>query len=148
MIVAVNSVLPPERADVQPALMSMRSSLQPEGMLLTIMPSYDTWEHLTACYKKHKTANELNEFLHSRILDERDLSVHLKGCFKQCYHTPESINREFATAGLSLVGAPQKVRYPWRMAEKFGYGYFPQEEEVWDWFVMAKPNPNAQPTLT
>ena len=56
----------------------------------------------------------------------------------QCFHTPETIEREFWDAGLSVIGEPQKIYYPWEMARRFDYGYFPGKEEIWDWFVLAE----------
>lgn len=31
-----------------------------------------------------------------------------------------------------------KVTYPWKLCEKYNYGYFPEKDEIWDWFVVAK----------
>ncbi len=44
----------------------------------------------------------------------------------------------FKNAGLRLLKEPEKFYYPWDLTREFGYGYFPREEEIWDWFVVAE----------
>jgi ubiquinone/menaquinone biosynthesis C-methylase UbiE len=31
-----------------------------------------------------------------------------------------------------------KVTYPWKLCKKYNYDYFPGNDEIWDWFVVAK----------
>ena len=40
-------------------------------------------------------------------------------------------------AGLTLQQPEQKLSYPWSLTKKFDYGYFPREEKIWDWFIVA-----------
>ena len=64
------------------------------------------------------------------------------GLTSQAYHSPESMARELAEAGLRIVKGPTKVRYPWELVQRFDYGYFPEApEEIWDWYVEAQIAP-------
>ena len=76
--------------------------------------------------------------------DDRQLLFADDGRTAQAYHSPESIADDLPKAGLHLVGEPVKVHYPWPLAERFDYGYFPDApEEIWDWYVEAQIAPKT-----
>jgi len=41
-------------------------------------------------------------------------------------------------AGFEKILDKAKVKYPWKLCKKYNYGYFPEKDEIWDWFVVAK----------
>ncbi len=137
IIIAVNSILPSNRKDVLPMLESVRRGLNNNGRFLAIMPSYNACERLVEYYQKYSPGKETDELLKRRKMDKKDLSIDEDG-WRQCYHTPESMKQEFQKAGLRIIEEPQKIYYPWELSKKFDFGNFPMEEEIWDWFVMAK----------
>lgn len=150
VIVSSNSVLPRDRRDVVKMLDVMRRHLAPGGRLYAILPSYDTTLYLQGLWRKHyletlrsrRHADRIVEaFRKNKRANDDEYSYADEGQVVQCYHTPETIRREFHAAGLRYVREPRKVYYPWELANKFDYGNFEGEEEIWDWFVVAEAEP-------
>lgn len=146
VLVAINSVLPQSRTDVARILATVRRHLKPFGRLLAILPSYDTtlylaslwFEKLRAETGEREAQMAVDKFRKEKKADDVQLSYAEDGQVSQCLHTPESIEKEFAVAGLELVAAPRKVYYPWALTRRFDYGDFPEApEEIWDWYVVA-----------
>jgi len=147
LIVSVNSVLPSRREDVVPTLATIRRHLSANGRVLAVLPSYDTTQYLRGLWHQHYT--KVAGSAHAdRILRAAELSKKVNdeeclyaddGRTQQSYHTPETIVKEFAAAGLRLTREPAKLRYPWSLTRRFDYGYFPDApEEIWDWYVVAE----------
>lgn len=147
-IVAINSILPKNRADVAKMLLTVRNHLDPHhGRLLAIMPSFDTTQHLHRLWYEQFCTMQGSSDWHAthvvkslqarKLVDIENLRYADDGHSLQCYHTPESMNAEFNAAGLRILKM-EKVRYPWDLCRKFDYGYFPGKEEIWDWYVEAE----------
>jgi 2-polyprenyl-3-methyl-5-hydroxy-6-metoxy-1,4-benzoquinol methylase len=135
LIISSNSILPNNREEVVAIFKKLCSLLSPNGMLLAILPSFDTTIYLQELRVKE---NKLDKY-EPVLMDEEILAYADDGYHLQCYHTPQSILKETALAGLELKIMPQKVYYPWELCCKFGYGYYPQsQEEIWDWFIVAQ----------
>jgi len=49
----------------------------------------------------------------------------------------DEIDHMFKKVGLK-INKKEKLKYPWNLTKKFDYGYFPNEDEIWDWFVVAE----------
>lgn len=151
VIVSSNAVLPKDRRDVTKMLEVMRKHLAPGGRLYAIMPSYDTTLYLQGLWRDHyremlqnsQHADRIVEaFRKNKLANDNEASYADDGQIVQCYHTPETIEREFHAAGLSYVREPTKVKYPWSLANRFDYGFFEGKEEIWDWFVVAEAAPS------
>jgi len=142
VVVSVNAVLPPCRDDVVPLLTAMRGALEPDGRLLAILPSYDTTRYLRRLIGERDGEAAAQAWDESKKADDRELLFADDGGTAQAYHSPASMARELPKAGLRIVGEPVKVHYPWELAQRFGYGYFPDgREEIWDWYVEAQIAP-------
>lgn len=150
LIISVNAVLPANRADVVTLLSTIRRHLSRDGQLLAIFASYDTTQYLRELWREHYAA--IADSAHAeRILraveltkkvDDRECLYADDGRTRQAYHTPATIAREIAAAGLQLTREPVKIRYPWSLTRRFDYGYFPDApEEIWDWYVVATADP-------
>lgn len=75
------------------------------------------------------------------MVDYESLLYADDGVHPQAYHAQDTIVEEFKRAGLLITSKLTKVYYPWELTRRFDYGYFPDaEEEIWDWFVVAKKN--------
>jgi len=152
LIVSSNSILPPaDRRDVIRILEVIKNHLRPGGRFYGILPAYDATLYLQSLWLDHYTkmtgdrghANRIVEaFREGKLADDERCSYADDGHNPQCYHTPETIGGEFYAAGLRLLREPMKIRYPWKLANRFDYGYFPDApEEIWDWFVVAEAIP-------
>jgi len=155
LIISTNSVLPRRREDVPKIFRGMERNLKDGGRLLMILPSYDTCLALVdywAEYYRRLSNDEtyvlrcIAAFRDAKKMDDETLSFADDGLHSQCFHTPQSIQKELNECGLEIVGSLHKIHYPWEYAKKFDYGYFPDKEEIWDWFVEAKKKPKPAPT--
>jgi hypothetical protein len=63
------------------------------------------------------------------------------GAIIQGFTHKDDIVPLFKKAGLRLLIEPKKLYYPWDLTKKFNYGYFPGNEEIWDWFVVTEKMP-------
>ncbi len=150
LIISINSLLPTKRADIALMLKKVRENLATNGQFLAILPSFDTCvalsEYWEEAYKEHAKNHKhvkmsAAAFKAAKKLDKEMMSFADDGVHVQCFHTRESIEKEFPQAGLRVVGNPEKVEYPWEYARDFDYGYFPKKPEIWDWFVEAVKGP-------
>jgi SAM-dependent methyltransferase len=147
LIISVNAILPPTRPDVLAMLASIRRHLKPSGRFMAILPSFDTTVYLQGlCHQHHlqqtgntEQARRMAEaFEKERKMDALDCAFADDGQTAQCYHTPETIDRQLSQAGLQRIRPLRKIYYPWELAQKFDYGYFPEAlEEIWDWYVVC-----------
>jgi 2-polyprenyl-3-methyl-5-hydroxy-6-metoxy-1,4-benzoquinol methylase len=147
VIVCVNAILPRQRADVVRMLSNVRKHLRPNGHLMAILPSFDTTTYLMSLWHTHYAAlfdspehadRIIGAFAARQQADESTCSYADDGRHVQCFHTPETIQREFGQAGLRIIRGPEKVLYPWELCKRFDYGYFPEKDEIWDWYVIAE----------
>jgi 2-polyprenyl-3-methyl-5-hydroxy-6-metoxy-1,4-benzoquinol methylase len=148
IIISSNSILPKTRTEVLDIYAKLRELLKPNGVILAILPSFDTTIYLRSLWEAHyKSLNIKDEqvnritraFASTKLMNEITYSYADDGHNIQSYHTKESIIDETNKAGLYLVTDPKKVHYPWDLTRRFDYGYFPSaDEEIWDWFVIAR----------
>jgi len=73
-----------------------------------------------------------------RKLNVAESSYAEDGNIGQCFHTPASLAAALPPAGLEITHPPAPVRYPWTLARRYGYGFFPDAPEVWDHFVQDR----------
>lgn len=156
LIISTNSILPTQRADVLRILHRVSENLAPNGRFLAILPSFDTCEELVKYWEeayRRKSHNEayvkkcIAAFEAAMKMDRTAYRFADDGVHIQSFHTPETIDEEFAHAGLRITGRPQKIEYPWEYARDFDYGYFPDKPEIWDWYVEAEKGPTKGPII-
>lgn len=148
VIISANSILPARREDVLKMLESIRSNLAPNGKLYAILPAFDACQALAEYWRKSYAKGKPDDdeyvtrcvaaFRSAKKLNAANLSYADDGVHSQCFHTPESIRRDFELAKLRIVGNLEKVEYPWSYARKLDYGFFPDDPPIWDWFVEAE----------
>ncbi len=144
LIISVNAILPPTRPDVLAMLATIRRHLKPSGRLMAILPSFDTTVYLQSlwrerCLQETGSVEQADRialrFERERKLNRETCAFADDGVHPQCYHTPETIAREFAQVGFRRIRPLRKIYYPWGLAAKFNYGNFPNApEEIWDWY--------------
>lgn len=154
LIISSNSILPRHRNDVVKILTGIRNRLSPAGRFYGILPAYDATIYLRELWQEHYTnvtgdsghaARIVKSLREKKMANDEESSYADDGQSPQCYHTQQTILREFEAAGLHLLQEPIKVKYPWELANRFDYGYFPKaREEIWDWFIVAGVAPVRQ----
>jgi 2-polyprenyl-3-methyl-5-hydroxy-6-metoxy-1,4-benzoquinol methylase len=148
MIISVNSIIAKTREDIIKSFKKIGSCLEPGGRLVAVLPSFDTVEYLHGLWKAYYLTRSNNEKQSERIIRALEETKRMNRTYYsyaddghsiQCYHTPDTIQNELNKSGLRLLIPLDKVYYPWGLARRFDYGYFPgAREEIWDWFIVAE----------
>ena len=195
IIFSINSILPlnPNETDIM--VREIALTLKPRGKFITVLPSFDTVEHLKEIeFKNFKTVRQAEHsenmphkgkiistvegfydfcklyikfyfkmkngtlkmmyknrkeyravldtwklFYHDRMMNDNKKLYADDGVNVQRFTDENEIKQQFKKVGLNLdEDYPKKLYYPWDMSKEFGYGFFPNEEEIWDWFVVAE----------
>lgn len=147
VVCSINSINVPDNCIIELILNEIRQSLRHKGLLIAIFPSFDTvlyqrdltiQEFMREGYSKIAATKKADEYFVYR--NKLDADAHLyadNGTHLQRFFDFKDIEHFLQKAGFSLIQT-QKVFYPWEITKQFGYGYFPGENEIWDWFIVAR----------
>jgi ubiquinone/menaquinone biosynthesis C-methylase UbiE len=156
---SINSILPRNPKDTPIILHEIYKTLNPGGLFIAILPSFDTVLYLKELWYKRRV-NELKELWHKDRIKKlgsswkarRDTNREFHKCRKlnkrkhlyaddgsnvQRFIRDNEIQHLLKKAGFELK-QKEKVTYPWELCKKYNYDYFPEKKEIWDWFVVAK----------
>lgn len=151
---SINSVVPSGPEEVPMILMEIYKALHARGLLVAILPSFDTVVHLRDLTYQDYLKKGLSdrealrriqvEFDRGKYMDvERGLYAD-DGKHIQKFFFEHEVNDFLGSAGFSITRM-EKVRYPWEISQRYGYGYYPNEAEIYDWFVVAEKIVNEGP---
>ncbi len=130
LVLAVNSISPARPGQAPRVFRQVVSCLKPGGTLMAVLASLDSFQYLVAL------AGRLGVRLPDLgKVDERGM-FHEDG-EQQQFYAPGDIRQLCAQTGLRVLGL-EKVRYPWRLMRRFGWGYFPRRPRLWDWHLIAR----------
>ena len=101
------------------------------GVLLALFPSLDATLHVVELYLDYD-GEVPEDFGH---IDAR--GVYESEGFRQKFWTPEEIEDACKRNGLA-VERLVKIHFPWSVMAECGWGDFEGEEEVWDWYLVAR----------
>jgi len=130
LAIAVNCTAPESTAKAYHMVRQIVSCLKTGGLLLAVFPSLDTME----CLAELSTRLSVHPPELGKI-DENRIYVHPDGA-KQKFFVPEEIVG-LADENELRIRALEKVRYPWTMIQRHGWGYFADSPELWDWYLVA-----------
>jgi SAM-dependent methyltransferase len=126
-VLSSNSILPESRSEVVKILSECKRVLTKEGRLVAFLPAFDC-----GLYFK-------NEKGWSIKLDEERLREH-DTIGWQCFHTPESIEKEFSLGGLNLVSlekiflnTPNEISQIRRI-----YNLDTSENPIWEYLAVGE----------
>jgi len=147
LVFAINTIAPDTPGAAKRILREIFSSLRAGGLFVAVFPSFDAVLYQRELTYKAHVEDELppieawektdDYFVRRNKLDLEkgmyaDDSVHL-----QKFFTEHEVYSLLTTTGFRNI-VMKKVLYPWDLAQKYGYGYFPGRPEIWDWFVNAR----------
>jgi SAM-dependent methyltransferase len=130
LVLAINSISPHRATDVARVFAQVVSTLKKGGLLMAVLPSLDAFQYLLALAKQRR--RRLPDVGH---VDE-DGMFH-EGGEQQKFFAPTEIAQLCAMGRLDVL-ALEKVRYPWSLMQRFGWGYFPGRPRLWDWSLVAR----------
>jgi SAM-dependent methyltransferase len=133
LVLAVSSISPARPGRAGRVFDQVVSCLEPGGTLMAVLASLDAFHYLVA----------LADRLGVELPDLGRVDAHgmfHEGGEQQQFFTPGHIRQLCAASGLR-VRALTKVRYPWRLVRRFGWGYFPGRPRLWDWYLVGHASP-------
>ena len=144
---AINAIAPSSPEAAKRMVEEIFKSLRAEGLFVAIFPSFDA-----VLYQRELTYASYLEnglppsearrkaddyFLGRNKLDLEEGMYAEDGLHSQKFFTEEEICSLLKATGFEDM-LTKKVLYPWDLAKKYGYGYFLEKPEIWDWFASAR----------
>ncbi|MHC4640377.1 MAG: class I SAM-dependent methyltransferase [Planctomycetota bacterium] len=129
----INSISPQNARDVHTIFHQVTASIKRDGTCIFVFPSLDTMYYLFKLVRRHKKAPpDLG------AIEEPDgIYVEPEGS-RQKFFAPNEIEKLFESNRWN-IDLMEKVRYPWDLIKRFGWGYFPRHHRLWDWYVVGHP---------
>ena len=131
LALAINSIAPPSVAEAHRMFQQVAQSLRPRGTLIAAFPSLDTMYYLSSLERRHGVG-------HAEVEEIDPVS----GIYTDMYgepekfFTPDEIRELVRDNGLRVTRL-EKIRYPWALMRRFGWGYYPRAPRIWDWYLAA-----------
>lgn len=147
VVIAVNVVLGESREENRELFRAIASLLRDsESLCILVLPAYETIEHLRNLrfryYRDHFGQKQAVRAQAAYDRWKRPNASHASysddGWTTQYFHSEATMCEELIAANLTLVNGPSKLYYPWDLARRFDYGYFPGNEEIWDWVAICQ----------
>ena len=131
---AINSICPPNSRDVKVIFREVTACIKSGGLCIFLFPSMDTMYYLLGLIRrygaKRAKASELGH------LEREDGFYVGKNGDRQKYFMPNEIQNLFESQGW-VIDEMEKLRYPWDLVGRMGWGYFPKHQRLWDWYVIG-----------
>ena len=130
LVLAINSISPSRAADTERMFGEVARTLKPDAVMMAVMPSLDTFHYLLDLAARRGVA-----------LPDAG-RVDAQGMFHEGGETqklfmPDEIRALCRANGLRVLTL-SKVRYPWALMRRFGWGHFPGSPRMWDWYLVAR----------
>ncbi|MDH5363643.1 MAG: class I SAM-dependent methyltransferase [Dehalococcoidia bacterium] len=145
---SINTITPYDISVAEEMVEEIFKALRAGGLFVSIFPSFDTvlyqrgltYTSYIECGLSPEEAWQRTEdyFVRQRRLDlEKGAYTSEDGTHIQKFFTENEIHSLLQNAGFREI-VTEKVLYPWELSKKYGYGYFPNKPEIWDWFASAR----------
>ena len=130
LALAITSISAPSTKVTTRMFREVAASLTRDGTLIAVLASLDALHYL------HDLAARLGRPLRGAGRIEGDVFV--ENGERQKFFTPDEIRERCQECDLTIIRL-EPVRYPWRLMQSFGWGYFPRHPRLWDWYLVARP---------
>lgn len=147
-VFSINTIAPYDISVAEDMVKEIFKVLRANGLFIAIFPSFDTvlyQRELTyASYLEQGLSSEEawqktdDYFVRRNKMNlEKGTYVDMDGIHVQKFFTETEIHSLLQGSGFKDI-VTEKVLYPWALSRKYGYGYFPDKPEIWDWFSVAR----------
>ncbi|MFA6097411.1 MAG: methyltransferase domain-containing protein [Candidatus Paceibacterota bacterium] len=147
VVVATNSILPGSILEADAMIKEIYRSLKDGGEFVAVMASIETSNYLARLQFERLIGEGLSEAeAVEKIRKEYEEVKKFDGIFGFMRDGPDNLVQKYfyrdeimfmmRKAGFKLKSIG-KVRYSWEHCRKYGYDYFPDHDEIYDWLVMA-----------
>jgi SAM-dependent methyltransferase len=130
LVLAISAISPARPGRAGRVFDQVVSSLKPGGTLMAVLASLDAFLYLAAL------ADRLGVHLPDLGRVDGHGMFH-EGGEQQQFFAPADIRRLCGESAL-MIRTLEKVRYPWPLVRRFGWGYFPGRPRLWDWYLVGR----------
>ncbi len=131
LAVSINSICPRDEADARIIFAGIANTVRPGGVALFVVPAFDSTAYL------FDLAEERGDELDLGTIDrERGLLFYDSGEPQKHLTAPE-LRTFCAETGLT-VETLEKIEYPWELMSEAGWGDYPDQPPLWDWYLLAR----------
>jgi len=141
--ISINSILAPSIPEADHIFREIKQALKRNGVLIAVLPSMDSAIYVAMLiYEKQlkKTSKQKAKKRTNHIIGHYD---YLRGLFTengtQKFYYNFEINYRLKKAGFTNITV-EKLHYPWTALENYHMN-FPNQEQPWDWLVIARTTP-------
>jgi SAM-dependent methyltransferase len=131
LALAINSIGPPSVTHAYRMFAQIAASVRHGGVLVAVLPSLDTMDHLYALERRNNVFPSLVGSV------DHSTGIYADEGERAKFFTPDEIKQLCDDSGL-LVERLEKVRYPWSLMKRSGWGYYPRSPRIWDWYLVAR----------
>ncbi len=129
---AINSTAAETCAQAFRMVEQISASVKTGGWLIAVFPALDNIEYLRRLHVRHgRTTAGLGH-----VSDDGRMYIHGDGQMQK-FFTPEEIRGMCGRCGLHIERL-EKIRYPWKVIDRYGWGYFPGSPRLWDWYLVSR----------
>jgi len=147
VIFSINTIAPYNATVAQEMLEETFKALRVGGLLVAVFPAFDAvlyQRELTyaACIEEGLTSSEAERKTDDYFVRKNKLNLEKRtyaddGVHSQKMFTEDEIHSLLEEIGFKDI-VTKKVLYSWERCREYGYGYFPDKPEIWDWFCVAR----------
>jgi SAM-dependent methyltransferase len=131
VVVAINSLVQPVKRAAAPLFRRLAQATQSGGTAIVVLPALDGLAYLMGLHERYGGSQRPVD-----VVRWRDGMMKDGSGMVQKYYRPGEIRALLRTQGFRRPML-QRVTYPWRLAEAYGWGSFRGQPPVWDWYTEA-----------
>ena len=145
-VFSINAIAPYDISVAEDMVKEIFKVLPAGGLFVATFPSFDTvlyQRELTyASYIEHGLSREEawqktdDYFVRRNKMNLEKGTYADDGVHEQKFFTENEIRSLLQSSGFKDI-VTEKLLYPWEKSKRYGYGYFPDKPEIWDWFSVA-----------
>jgi hypothetical protein len=134
---AINSICPPNPQDVKIIFHKITECIKQDGFSIFLFPSLDTMHYLFTLIQRYQDQEKSPRRKKPPYLGRVEDGIYIEPeGDRQKYFEPDEIRALFDYEGW-IIDEMEKVFYPWDLIQRIGWGHFPKEDPLWDWYVIA-----------
>lgn len=150
---SINTIAPHDISVAKDMVKEIFEILRTHGLFVVIFPSFDTvlyqreltyTGYIEQGLGRKEAQEKTDDYFSKRNKIDLKKGLYAEdGIHVQKFFTNEEVCSMLQGIGFTVLTS-EKVLYPWELSRKYGYGYFPDKPEIWDWFFVARKKDHMQ----
>ncbi len=130
LALSVNAICPSRAEEAQPMLTNILRTVRRGGRAFVVVPAFEATEHLfQLADRRGCDLSSLGQLREDGLFEYAEGEV-------QKYLSRDEIESAAKEAKIEIESL-ERIPYGWGAMRAMGWGYFPGEEKLWDWYLVA-----------